>query len=58
MVQSSRWGAGCPVLVVPNDVGVPPRRMRDHVDSLAGLWRAELHAIHARLSQNTAERAV
>ena len=41
--------AGCPVLVVPNDVEVPVGPRRHHVASLRGLDVATLHEIHARL---------
>jgi HAD superfamily hydrolase (TIGR01509 family) len=42
--------AGCPVLVVPNDVPVPDSPRRRHVGSLAGLDVDALRAIHAELS--------
>lgn len=38
--------AGCPVLVVPNDVPVPDGPRRRHVDSLVGLDVEGLRAIH------------
>lgn len=41
--------AGCPVLVVPNDVAVPPSVRRRHVDSLAGLDVAGLRSIFSEL---------
>ncbi len=41
--------AGCPVLVVPNDVAVPPSARRRHVDTLAGLDVAGLRRIFADL---------
>ncbi|MGV0718221.1 HAD family phosphatase [Mycolicibacterium sp. XJ662] len=43
--------AGCPVLVVPNDVEVPAGPRRRHVDSLAGLDAAALRSIYAQLSR-------
>jgi HAD superfamily hydrolase (TIGR01509 family) len=48
--------AGCPVLVVPNDVEVPRGRRRRHVSSLAGLSAADLRAIHCRLGTQFEER--
>ena len=45
--------AGCPVLVVPNDVEVPAGRRRAHVSSLAGVDVADLRRIHADLSRGT-----
>jgi HAD superfamily hydrolase (TIGR01509 family) len=44
-------GAGCPVLVVPNDVAVPIGPRRRHVNSLAGVDVAELRRVHAELTQ-------
>ena len=41
--------AGCPVLVVPNDVEVPGGPRRRHVASLAELDVDDLRAIHARV---------
>jgi HAD superfamily hydrolase (TIGR01509 family) len=41
--------AGCPVLVVPNDVDVPGGSRRRHVSSLTGLDVARLRRIHADL---------
>jgi HAD superfamily hydrolase (TIGR01509 family) len=43
-------GAGCPVLVVPNDVEVPGGPRRRHVSSLAGLGVADLRAIYSQLN--------
>jgi HAD superfamily hydrolase (TIGR01509 family) len=52
--------AGCPVVVVPNDVEVPSSPRRRHVDSLGGLDVDALRAIHAELNPDvdfaTAER--
>lgn len=42
--------AGCPVLVVPNDVEVPDGPRRQHVASLADVDPEALRAIHARLA--------
>lgn len=39
--------AGCPVLVVPNDVEVPTSPRRQHVDSLSGLTVDDLRAVYA-----------
>jgi HAD superfamily hydrolase (TIGR01509 family) len=44
-------GAGCPVLVVPNDVAVPMGPRRRHVRSLAGIDVADLRRVHAELTQ-------
>ncbi len=43
--------AGCPVLVVPNDVEVPDGPRRRHVSSLAGMDVETLAAIHAELTE-------
>ncbi len=48
--------AGCPVLVVPNDVGVPGGSRRRHVSSLAGLEPADLRDIHSQLITQLRER--
>ena len=50
---ASAEGAGCPVLVVPNDVVVPGSPGRRHVDSLAGLGVAGLRAIFADLQSTS-----
>ena len=39
--------AGCPVLVVPNDVVVPDSPRRTHVNSLSGLSVADLRGVYA-----------
>jgi HAD superfamily hydrolase (TIGR01509 family) len=44
-------GAGCPVLVVPNDVAVPTGPRRCHVHSLADVDLADLRRVHAELTQ-------
>ena len=48
--------AGCPVLVVPNDVAVPGGSRRKHVSSLAELDAADLRAIHSQLITRFRER--
>jgi len=48
--------AGCPVLVVPNDVDVPRSPRRLHVASLVGLDVAKLTAIYAQLDSQFGER--
>jgi HAD superfamily hydrolase (TIGR01509 family) len=42
--------AGCPVMVVPNDVEVPGSPRRRHVTTLVGLTSSELRTVHAELS--------
>jgi HAD superfamily hydrolase (TIGR01509 family) len=42
--------AGCPVLVVPNDVEVPEGPRRRNVASLQGMTIADLRRVHADLS--------
>ncbi len=46
---ASAEGAGCPVLVVPNDVEVPASARRRHVESLLGLDVDGLRSIFADL---------
>jgi len=46
---SSAEGAGCAVLVVPNDVEVPGSARRRHIESLAGMDVATLRGIFADL---------
>ncbi len=48
---TSAEDAGCPVLVVPNDVAVPLSSRRRHVESLAGLGVVELRRIFADLQR-------
>ena len=48
--------AGCPVLVVPNDVEVPRGSRRRHVSSLAGLDPSDLRVIHSQLVTEFRER--
>lgn len=44
-------GAGCAVLVVPNDVPVPGGPRRHHVGSLAGLQAQDLRRIHFEINR-------
>ena len=53
---TSAESAGCPVLVVPNDVDVPLGCRRHHLPSLAGLVPADLRDIHSRLISQFGER--
>jgi len=46
---ASAEGAGCPVLVVPNDVEVPASPRRRHLESLRGVSVAGLRDIYAQL---------
>ncbi|MDF2826058.1 MAG: Phosphorylated carbohydrates phosphatase [Mycobacterium sp.] len=50
--------AGCPVLVVPNDVEVPSSPRRTHVSSLTDLTVDDLRAIHAELEVRLGERSL
>lgn len=50
-------GAGCPVLVVPNDVEVPAGRRRAHLSSLAGVGVADLRQVYDQLSRGIGERS-
>ncbi len=49
--------AGCPVLVVPNDVAVPTGPRRRQVHSLAGVDAAELRRVYAELTSQFDERS-
>ncbi|RAV16171.1 HAD family phosphatase [Mycolicibacterium sp. GF69] len=49
-------GAGCPVLVVPNDVAVPEGPRRHHVSSLAAMRVADLRSVHFDLASRREER--
>ncbi|MCV6983424.1 HAD family phosphatase [Mycolicibacterium pulveris] len=49
--------AGCPVLVVPNDVAVPGGSGRRHAGSLAGLDAASLRNVYAQLTAELGERS-
>lgn len=48
--------AGCPVLVVPNDVAVPPGPRRRHISSLAEVAVTDLRQVFAELSTQFGER--
>ena len=48
--------AGCPVLVVPNDVAVPIGPRRRHISSLAEIDVTDLRRFHAELSTQFGER--
>ena len=47
---ASAESAGCPVLVVPNDMEVPGGPRRRHITSLAGVRAADLRKIFAELN--------
>ena len=49
--------AGCPVLVVPNEVEVPGSPRRRHVASLSELKVVDLRDIHAKLDAQLGERS-
>ena len=49
--------AGCPVLVVPNDVEVPTSHRRTHLTSLAGVGVADLRRVYDALSPGIGERS-
>ena len=48
--------AGCPVLVVPNDVAVPGGPRRRHASSLAELSADDLRVVHSQLITQIEER--
>lgn len=54
---ASAEAAGCPVLVVPNDVEVPRGPRRRQVESLSALGVEDLRAIHAELDREPAQRS-
>jgi HAD superfamily hydrolase (TIGR01509 family) len=54
---ASAEAAGCPVLVVPNDMAVPHGPRRKHVESLSRLDVADLRAIHAELDSEQGQRS-
>ncbi|OBC07742.1 HAD family hydrolase [Mycobacterium sp. 852013-50091_SCH5140682] len=54
---ASAEAAGCPVLVVPNDMAVPDGPRRRHVESLSRLDVAGLQAIHAELEREPGQRS-
>lgn len=49
-------GAGCPALVVPNDVAVPEGPRRHHVSSLTAMGVTDLRNVHADLASQREER--
>jgi HAD superfamily hydrolase (TIGR01509 family) len=49
-------GAGCPVLVVPNDVAVPRGPRRRHMSSLADVGVADLRRVFGEISSEFGER--
>jgi HAD superfamily hydrolase (TIGR01509 family) len=53
---ASAEGAGCPVLVVPNEVEVPASMRRKHVASLAQLDVTALHSAYHELTSACGER--
>jgi HAD superfamily hydrolase (TIGR01509 family) len=53
---ASAEAAGCPVVVVPNDVDVPAGSRRRHVSSLSDLDPDDLRTIHAVLSYQINEQ--
>jgi HAD superfamily hydrolase (TIGR01509 family) len=48
--------AGCPVLVVPNDVAVPPGPRRRHISSLTEVAVTDLKRVFSELSTQFGER--
>jgi HAD superfamily hydrolase (TIGR01509 family) len=54
---SAAEAAGCPVLVVPNEVEVPRGPRRRHISSLSGVGVAQLRQIHADLLLGLGERS-
>ncbi|MGE0217624.1 HAD family hydrolase [Mycolicibacterium sp.] len=50
-------GAGCAVLVIPNEVPVPAGRRRRHVETLRGLGTHDLRRIHADIDRQSRERS-
>jgi len=51
---ASAEDAGCPVLVVPNDVAVPATPRRRHLRTLAGVSLASLRELHSELNPGVA----
>ena len=49
-------GAGCPVLVVPNDVAVPRGPRRRHISSLTGVAVGDLSRVFSELTSQFGER--
>lgn len=54
---ASAEAAGCPVLVVPNDVEVPDGPRRRHVKTLGTLGVSDLRMIHAELAADRGARS-
>lgn len=54
---ASAEDAGCPVLVVPNDVAVPVSPRRRHVSSLVGVDLHRLHTIYDELQPDPGSMA-
>jgi HAD superfamily hydrolase (TIGR01509 family) len=54
---TSAEAAGCPVLVVPNDVAVPDGPRRRHVETLGTLGVSDLRTIHAELASGSGPRS-
>ncbi|OBB26651.1 HAD family hydrolase [Mycolicibacterium peregrinum] len=53
----SAEAAGCPVLVIPNDVEVPVGARRRHAETLGALDVSDLRMIHAELAADTDVRS-
>jgi HAD superfamily hydrolase (TIGR01509 family) len=49
--------AGCPVLVIPNDVEVPTSHRRTHLSSLAGVGVTDLRRVYDDLGPGIGERS-
>lgn len=54
---ASAEAAGCPVLVVPNDMAVPQGPRRKQIESLSLLDVADLQVIHAELDSEPDQRS-
>ncbi len=55
--SASAEAAGCAVLVIPNEVVVPPSYRRRHADSLNLLTVGDLRSVHADIDDQDAERS-
>ncbi|WP_395311788.1 HAD family phosphatase [Mycobacterium sp. AMU20-3851] len=55
--STSAESAGCPVLVVPNEIEVPVGPLRRHAESLAGLSVSDLRVVHSELGEALDERS-
>lgn len=55
--STSAESAGCAVLVVPNEIEVPPGPRRRHAESLAGLSVSDLRVVHTELGEALDERS-